>query len=661
MPKKEEIHLLPFELEKILLGLKKYSSRVVLSGGEPFEYKYLGDLVLLLEKYEFDISVNTFLPKKQDLSKIINKITSIHISIPNILELYDIESRIIEIHKERPTLKIVLNIPFINTNDIKDNINHLYGLCCKINARIQFIKIFDINRKEDNDWEQRWGETFSILNSLKLTFIESTNREVSFFSKDLIQVDFLEIPCVASGHNYESGNCLHDSDISVAPNMSLSICRWTDSSIDITAKNYNVAVAVAEAFDKSCEKCLFGTINNFLYPDPIRNYMALPHYKWPPVLETSLENCNVQLQYSSISYYGKSGYISQLENEFAEYYNMPYAYSVSSGTVAIYLSCIALGLNSNDEIIIPTYTFPTVVTAIMTTGVKIRVCDTDCFTGNINIESFKQCITKNVKAVLITHLWGDCIDIDELNEICSKENIKIIEDCSHAYGTEYKNKKIGTFGDIACFSMQAKKSVFSGEGGMVITRDKGIYETIVMFSSSQRRILDCVFEKDFRKFWETGLGLKLKMHPLGASIALESLHNLSETNKKRNFRAEILNTAISSSSILSAPRHNDPRIKRTYYTYKSLLNNEYISRRDELLEKLILQGLEVTSSSFVPIHKTQLFKNKQILNGNECFKGADIYCNRIISLPAFVNEPEELVKFYAEKLNNTLECILAGD
>ena len=168
---------------------------------------------------------------------------------------------------------------------LKTIIDRLYDICRKTNARMQLINVFDINKREANEWEQRWGKIVSIFNTLKLTFIEATNREVSFVTDDLVPIDFLEVPCVASGHYFEDGNCLLDSDISVYPDMSLAICRWTDSSVDISKMKYDVDAAVAMALTNSCQKCVFGTIDNFIYTTPIKKYMALPHYKWPPVLD----------------------------------------------------------------------------------------------------------------------------------------------------------------------------------------------------------------------------------------------------------------------------------------------------------------------------------------------------------------------------------------
>jgi dTDP-4-amino-4,6-dideoxygalactose transaminase/organic radical activating enzyme len=650
MPKGNELYLCPSELGKILHSLKAYSNRVVLSGGEPLEYTYLSELVLLLEKHGFDISIDTSLPKLDSLNNIMSKLNSVHISIPDISVLSEVEVAIEAIHHEYAMLQLVLNVPVVSTSRVCDEIPHLYKICKKNNARLQFIRLFDLNVPETSVWGQRWIDIRTAIGMVGVTFLESTNREVSFVSEDLIQIDLVEIPCVASGYEFRYGKCLNDSDITIDPNMCLSICRWTNSSINIAKNHYDIETIIAEAFNRSCNNCIFEKTHDFLYPDSIKKYMALPHYKWPPVLDESISACNILLQHSTVSYYGKNGYIHQLENEFANYYGVPYAFATSSGTVAVYLSCIALGLRPDDEVIVPTYTFPTVITAIISSGAKIRVCDSNAITGNIDIESFHKNITKDVKAVIVTHLWGDPADLSELTQVCTRNDIKIIEDCSHAYGAEYQGRKVGTYGDIACFSMQANKAVFSGEGGMVITSNQCFYERIIVHASSQRRVLDCIYNREYRQFWETGLGLKLKMHPLGAPIALEALHNLNSINLKRNLRAEMLNNSIAHSCVFLGPSHDELGKKRVYYTYKPLLADGYIEFRDMVLDNLISYGLEVTSSSFIPLHKTPLYTHNRIVKGHEQFEGANRYYERVLSFPAFVNEPEDLIEFYAEKL-----------
>jgi len=651
----------PDELEKIVPALKIYSNKITLSGGEPLEYRYLPELLLLLTKHGFDVSVNTYLPSLPheaiSIDDIVKRVTSVHLSVPDIHELAEVESKITKLRNSCRTLQIVLNVPITSIEDLKDRIGRLYEMCRKANARMQLIQLFDIKNTRKTTWEQRWKDVIATLGFLELSFLECTNREISYVTQDLVQIDLLDVPCRASGIEFGDGKCLAESDITIDPNLRLSICRWSEKAV-VDTKDSNVEDIIRETFRLSCSNCRHGTIRNYTYPDSIESYMALPHYKWPPLLDESVEKCNILLQNSELSYYGKSGYISQLENEFAGYFGAPYAFAASSGTVAVYLACVALGLTSEDEIIVPAYTFPTVVTAIISTGAKIRVCDSESNTGNLSISSFKQHINPKVKAVLVTHLWGDPVELDELLSICKKNNIRIIEDCSHAYGASYKNRLVGTFGDIACFSTQANKTVFSGEGGLLITSSPELYERTVVFASSNKRILDSVYGNEYRRYWESGLGLKLKMHPLGAPIALESLRSLNNTNVRRNMRASIINRALTASQIINAPRHNETDTERVYYTYKPYLRQEWIHKRDELVERLILQGLDVSASSFIPLHKTPLMKHKQILNNDDKFIDADIYCNRIISFPAFVNEPVELVELYAKKLSSTLSDIL---
>ena len=124
MPKDGKLHLPLYELKKILHDLKRYSSRIMLSGGDPLEYPYLAELISMLGGYEFDISVNTSLPPRCDFDEIDNvleKIANIHVSIPNVLEIDDIESRILRLYKRHKMLQFVLNVPVTNYSNIKNN------------------------------------------------------------------------------------------------------------------------------------------------------------------------------------------------------------------------------------------------------------------------------------------------------------------------------------------------------------------------------------------------------------------------------------------------------------------------------------------------------------------------------------------------------------
>jgi dTDP-4-amino-4,6-dideoxygalactose transaminase/molybdenum cofactor biosynthesis enzyme MoaA len=660
MPKNEEIHLNPHELEKYLPQLMRCSNKIVLSGGEPLEYKYLSELISILNIYDFDITVNTSSYDIRSLRKIIRNITCLHISITNRVDMDIITAKTLTLSELLVMTKVVFNIPIIDFNFISENIDRLYQLCEALKARIQFISKFDYGQKITMNWYERWKTTLLLLDKYNLSLIRSTPREVAFITSDMIQIDLDEIPCVASGQEFSCGECLDNSDIVIDPDMNVSICRWNPANnVPLTSVDC-FDQSLVQAFGNSCNNCKFNSMPTYIYPQDIKQYMYLPHYKWPPDLSYLKNQQCFQVMNNNYSYFSKNGHISRFENEFAHYFDRQYALSVCSGTASLYLACLALNLSSEDEVIVPSLSFPTVVTALMTSGVKIRICDVNEYTGNIDIRSFCNLVNKNVKAVIITHLWGYPVDLDELIGVCHQKNIRIIEDCSHAFGSRYKDARVGTFGDIACFSLQANKTVVAGEGGILITADQELYERAVILSSSNKRIVDTVFKKENKLFWETGLGLKLKMHPSGAIYAIETLRLLDETNKKRNERMDIFNCILSDSEIMRPPFISDKVKKRVYYTYKPTLQNDFIPKQNYLIDILIKAGLQIASSSFIPIHRTPLFHDGHIDNNTSSFPNADKYYSRIISIPAFVNEPIELVRHYALRLKKALDVLEKG-
>ena len=651
-------HLDPSKIEYYLPSIKKYTNRIVLSGGEPFVYCHLDQLVDMLSSYGFDITLITANIIPSRLASISYGIKNLHYSIHNLQEM-DNDLRILRwLNDFYPNIRVTLNVPFTELKIIEQYWDTLYQLAIDVGANIQFIKIFSVRNVIHLPWPDRWADFLFFLKS-KARFLEATQREARFITKELIKIDLLDIPCQSAGPEYANGMCLSNSDITIDPSMKLSICRWTDSAVPLYEDDIPIPFdeVLRQATIKSCDRCTHGNIHGYLHDNELDYYLNAPHYTWP-TSEISILDTYSKTFPSDISYYGKSGSILRLENLFAKFIGTNYALSVNSGTTSVYLACLSLGLSENDEILMPVATFPTLVAALLSAGIKVRLCDIDPHTGNISINALCSNINANVKAVLITHLWGLPVDMVAIQKICHKFNIYIIEDCSHAYGAHVNNQIVGSFGDIACFSLQANKAVYAGEGGMLVTSNRVFYERAVTLSSSVDRILDCVKSIDYLKYWGTGIGSKLKLNPLGAPLALLSLANLNEVNHQRGIRAAIIEHALKRSPLFCVIEPHTNQYQRVYYTNKLVLADDYIEYRDILLKKLIEKGLEASTTSFIPIYQHEISTNEQIINASEEFHGADLYYQRIISIPAFVYEPIELVQHYAATIMQISDLIL---
>lgn len=654
MRKSPTHHLVPSLLVPFLPDIKRYTNRVVISGGEPFEYPFLEKLVELLSSYGFDLTLLSANVDEGLLYKLGDQLKNLHYSI-HALEHLNADACVIRrIKQQLPSLNLALNVPFSSMDDIQDNWESLYRMAREVGANIQLIKLFTPGSKllASSSWEERWREVQQFLAPFS-SFMEATERETRYVTNDYIKIDLLDIPCQASGREFRDGSCLSNSDLTIDPELCVSICRWGEHRSPLYNGNVprSFDKAVLEATEKACDNCSFGEIGNFLQSATVNYYRNAPHYTWPRA-GLSIEELFSKISFRDLSYYGRSGFVARLESAFCKDLGSSFALAVNSGTAAVFLAILSLGLQPSDEIIMPVATFPSLVGAARLAGVKVRLCDIDPITGNLLPESLQQSISPQSKAVLITHLWGCPAEMDKIVHICQQYRLYTIEDCSHAYGATYNGQRVGTLGDIACFSMQANKAVYAGEGGMLVTNNRAFYEKAVLYSSSVERVHDCVHAPDNLQYWGTGLGIKLKINPLGAVLAQHALDDLKSVNQEREIRIQLLSSAAKKSGIFLSDIPQDSNANRVHYTYKLVLKEPYIHLRDSLLHKLIHDGLDATETSFIPVYKHTLAAEPFVINGADSFPNADKYYRRIISLPAFVHEPLDLIRFYADTIQS---------
>lgn len=253
----------------------------------------------------------------------------------------------------------------------------------------------------------------------------------------------------------------------------------------------------------------------------------IPHFNWPPITR-AVEKKVVEQLHTAISIYDKSGVFGEFEGEFSKYHNREYSLLCSSGTLAIHSMYVAAGLKDGDEVICPAYTFFATVTPLMFTGAKPILCDCD-ENGNIDPLEIRKKITKRTRAVVVTHMWGIPCQMGEIVKICNENNLLLLEDCSHAHGALYEGKTVGSFGDLAAWSLQGQKSVSGGEGGILATNNKEFYYKALLLGHYNKRCKQEIpKDHNFYKYATTGMGLKYRAHPLAVAIALETFKNLDK-------------------------------------------------------------------------------------------------------------------------------------
>ncbi|KHJ54113.1 perosamine synthetase [Aureimonas altamirensis] len=240
--------------------------------------------------------------------------------------------------------------------------------------------------------------------------------------------------------------------------------------------------------------------------------VSIPVYR--PYLHGQISNyVNECLQTGWISSRGE--FIGRFEEAFATYVGAEGATSVANGTVAIHLALEALGLKPGDEVIVPTFTYIASVNTILQTGARPVYVDSLEDTLQVDPEAVRAAITPRTRAVMVVHLYGHPCDMDAISAICDEHGLLLVEDCAEAFGTRWRGRHVGTFGDVATFSFFGNKTITTGEGGMVLARDPEVL--------ARCRHLKSQGVSPVKEYWHDVLAYNYRMTNIEAAIGLSQI------------------------------------------------------------------------------------------------------------------------------------------
>lgn len=261
-----------------------------------------------------------------------------------------------------------------------------------------------------------------------------------------------------------------------------------------------------------------------------------PHYVWP-IITKETEDAVIKQLHTDVSIYDHSGIIKEFEDKFASMHNRQHALLTSSGTAALHSMYVAANLHAGDEVICPAYTFFATVTPLLQTGATPILCDANPEDGNIDVKEVEKLITKKTKAVVVTHMWGRACAMDKLRQLCDEHKLLLLEDCSHAHGAKYQEIPLGAWGDMAAWSLQGQKIITGGEGGVLVTNNQEAYYRALLLGHYNKRCKqEIAQDHPYFKYYVTGMGLKLRSHPLAVAMANQQLTHLKEwTEQKTEF------------------------------------------------------------------------------------------------------------------------------
>lgn len=263
------------------------------------------------------------------------------------------------------------------------------------------------------------------------------------------------------------------------------------------------------------------------------------HFIWPRITDDTRMAVLAQLN-ESVSIYDRSGIIEKVEDRLADYFGVKHALLTNSGTQALHSMYIGAELSKLDEILVPSYTFFATVTPLLFTGAvpKLVECGPD---GNIDVNHLERHLTSRTRAIVVTHMWGRPCKMNEIMDFANSHGLMVFEDASHAFGSTYNNKRVGSFGNAAALSLQGAKTITGGEGGVLLTNDDEIYYRALLLGHYNKRCKSEIPSNHrYREFAVTGMGFKYRIHPLAAAVVNEQLDKLPVILEGRAKRATLM-------------------------------------------------------------------------------------------------------------------------
>jgi len=328
------------------------------------------------------------------------------------------------------------------------------------------------------------------------------------------------------------------------------------------------------------------------------------------------------------------------EQEFAAYCDTRYGVGVNSGTDALFFALTALGVGPGDEVILPTHTFIATALCVSYTGARPVLVDIDEQTYNIDVRAFEKAITPRTRAVIPVHIYGQSADMDEIVALARRHGIKVVEDAAQAHGAFYHDRRVGSLGDVACFSFYPTKNLGAfGDAGMAVTNDAAIHQTLSALRDYGRR----------GRYEHTIKGHNSRLDTIQAVGLSVKLKRLDEWNRMRQQVARWYEEDLADGTGILLPRIKEDR---------SCVFHLYVVRvpqRDAVLAAMQERGIGVLIHYPIPIHLQEAYQDAGYHNGD--FPVAEKIAAEILSLPMFPHMTREQVRYTAQNLKESVASL----
>lgn len=339
--------------------------------------------------------------------------------------------------------------------------------------------------------------------------------------------------------------------------------------------------------------------------------------------------------------------IEEFEKLLADYVGVDYCHVFNSGTSAGHAALLAVGIKPSDKIIVPSFTFIATANWTLMVGARPNFVDIEEETFGLDPTQLESSITKNTKLVMPIHYGGMPCHMEEIMDVTKKKKILVVEDAAESFGASIKNRKVGTFGDVAILSFAGNKALTTGEGGALITNSKKLYEKFKLLRSHGRLMSQNYFSSNETPNY-VSLGYNWRMPSMVAALGISQLIKFEKLIKLRQKNAAYMSTRLSKYGI-QVPRE-PPNYKHVYQLYSVRLPNSKI--RNHLMKFLTDKGI-MSKIFFEPVHLTRFYK--KLGYGTTKLPITEKIYDQILTLPMYPGLTKDEMNFICDSIAEFME------
>lgn len=324
--------------------------------------------------------------------------------------------------------------------------------------------------------------------------------------------------------------------------------------------------------------------------------------------------------------------VAKFEVDFAGYCQAKVALGVNSGTSALHLAMLAAGIGPGDEVITVSYTFVATAAAVCYVGARPVFVDIDPATCNIDVSRIERAITGRTRAIMPVHLYGNCADMDPILDLARHHNLIVIEDAAQAHGAEYKGRRAGSMGELACFSFYPGKNLGAyGEAGAIVTNNEQHLDILKQLRDHGQS----------EKYFHTMVGYNYRMEALQGAVLGVKLRHLDDWNAARRKHAAVYRRELAETGLRMLDEHPDYNSVHHIFTL-------FTPQRDELRERLLAEGISSGLHYPIPVHLQSGYRHLGYNEGD--LPETERACKEVLSLPMYPELEDDAVLRVADSV-----------